>query len=297
MTSISKAKACGADAVKFQLYTDKALYGISDALPSIGYQTPVEWLPKMKEKADAVGIEFICSAFSPELIDAVDPYVNIHKVASAELTHKRMLERLRNIRKPVFLSTGASGLEDIRGAVGILEDTPTVIMYCVAAYPAREVNLGLIPVLANQFPDKMIGYSDHTLDARTVPVCAVAAGAVVLEKHVTFIEGVDALTPDSPHSLTMDEFKRMVAYVRGTGHDVIGPTTEELPMILRHNRRLIATRDVAKGDMLIEGRNFGCYRSLKDDTKGLHGFLIDEVHSRIAKNDIKAGDSIGPEDV
>jgi hypothetical protein len=68
-------------------------------------------------------------------------------------------------------------------------------------------------------------------------------------------------------------------------------------MILRHNRRLIATRDIPVGDTLQEGINFGIYRSLKDDTKALSPFMIDYASGRAAKNAIMAGDGIGPGDL
>src|SRR3990167_1071022 len=89
--SISFAKQAGADAVKFQAFRVEALYGFYDsqygehrAMGGNG-ELPLEWLPKLKEKADACGIEFMCSAFSPELYDVVNPYVLVHKIASSEL--------------------------------------------------------------------------------------------------------------------------------------------------------------------------------------------------------------------
>lgn len=290
--SISMAKACGADAVKFQLYNARALYGTYDVPQPEGTLDP-EWLPKLKAKADACGIEFMCSAFSPELIDKVNPYVNIHKVASAELTHVRMLEKLKTLGKPFILSTGASGSQDIKWALEVLEGVPVVLMYCVAAYPARLVHFGVMRALGERF-GLPVGFSDHTTDVRIIPGAAAEAGACVIEKHVNF-EGVDS--PDAPHSLTLDEFKIMVKNLRKeTLGCVIGPESSETPMILRHNRRLIATRDIATGETLEEGKNFGIYRSLKDDTHALSPFKIGLVHGRSAAKPIKAGDGIGPGD-
>ncbi len=53
LESIQCAKVCGADAVKFQAYTGEALYGTPQVVSN---QLPLEWLPKLKEKADAAGI-------------------------------------------------------------------------------------------------------------------------------------------------------------------------------------------------------------------------------------------------
>jgi sialic acid synthase SpsE len=308
--SIRQAKHAGADAVKFQAYSPEALYGWKDGvfrapagelwkmagtLAKVKETAlPLEWLPKLKHEADKAGIEFMCTAFSPELVDAVNPYVSIHKVASAELTHVRLLERIRQKGKPVFLSTGASGLEDIRQALGVLESVPVIPLYCVASYPARRVQLATIEQMATHL-GLPAGYSDHTTDVYEIPRAAADNwGAVVLEKHVTFI---DAKTPDSPHSLSGGDFTAMVSYLRDGRYPGIGPTQEEQGMILRHNRRLIATQDIPAGALLTEGENFGIYRSLKDDTKALSPWAIDSVNGRHAKGPILAGDGIGPQDI
>ncbi len=327
LNSIVLAKECGADAVKFQLYDFESLYGIHslEQLESIADgelipgQLPLDWLPNLKAKADSVGIEFMCSAFSPELIEAVDPYVNIHKVASAELTHVRMLQKLRGLGKPVILSTGASGSGDIKqaafllvqpgltGITGKMEDcpgVPVVLMYCVAAYPARSVDLYQIHTLRELF-GTVVGYSDHSIDVETIPVLAQSHGAFVIEKHVNFVE---ATSPDAPHSLSADEFKRMVFTLRNYKYKSINtppgmhpkwnaPTKEEQPMILRHNRRLIATQYIAEGATLKEGVNFGIFRSLKDDTHAFSPWVIGKVEMKQAKRGIKVGDGIGPGDV
>jgi sialic acid synthase SpsE len=234
----------------------------------------------------------------------VDPYVNAHKVASAEATHIRMLERLREIGKPVILSTAAKGNTDIDRVVMTLGDTPTVLLYCVGAYPARCVDLYQIHNLRVQFR-RLAGYSDHSIDVETIPPLASSHGAVVIEKHVNF---VGASGPDAPHSLNTDEFKRMVfaiqnqkykAYV--TPDDVYsefeGISSEDMGFVKRHNRRLIATRDIPEGAPVIEGENFGIYRSLVDDTRAASPWLIDRINGKSARRAIMAGEGIAPDDV
>lgn len=297
LMSIRAAKNCGADAVKFQLFDHHALYGSGDgfkeaATPILG-ALPALWLNQLKEISDGIGIEFMCTAFSPELYGVVNPFVNIHKVASAELTHVRILEKLRSFGKPVILSTGASGHEDINNACKTLIPVPTILMYCVAAYPARQVHLGGVAWLKNTF-GTLVGYSDHSIDALVIPNASTAYGACVIEKHVTFI---DAETPDSPHSLNETQFKAMVKQIRGGENYHPGATEEEKEMVTQHNRRLIATHDIERGHELVEGKNFGIYRSLKKDTKALSPWCINEVNGRLAKKAIQAGDGIGPEDV
>lgn len=304
LLSIEKAKECGADAVKFQLLTWASLYGPIDQRKrtpsgSTPY-LPKTWLPKLKEKSDDCDIEFMCSAFSPELIDAVDPYVNIHKLASAEMCHVRMLERLNEIGKPVFMSTGAHTVDEITQSMQILgqRTTPLVLMYCVASYPAKEIELDQIRTFRDYF-SVLCGYSDHSLDVLVVPQAACDHGACVLEKHFTALPELE--TPDRGHSLTPDQFKRMVTRIRSSGKTnrtlSSGPGTEENGMINRHNRRLIATQDISRNTVFREGINFGIFRSLRDNPEALSPFEIKRVEGQKAKKEIKAGDGIGPGDV
>jgi len=299
--SIQLAKACGADAVKFQLFDGKSLYG-SDRLfiehnpdgkyfhtleihhPCDAHKLPVEWLPVLKEKADAHGIEFMCSAFSPELIEAVDPFVKTHKVASAELTHVRMLEKLRVIGKPVILSTGASGDGDITQALHVLGKTPVTLMYCVAEYPARIINPARILTMMAQWKVP-VGFSDHSTDVLCIPRIAQNSGATVIEKHVNF---VGAKGPDADYALTTEEFRQMCSVLNG-----MDPVpAREADMRTRHNRRLIATKHIKAGEQFREDENFGIFRSLTDDTQALTPWVIDRVNGKTATMDIDAGEGI-----
>jgi sialic acid synthase SpsE len=301
--SISQAKAAGADAVKFQAFTFESLWGVKlsqaaeivKSAVGIKHEMPLDWLPKLAEKAMACGIEFMCTAFSPEGVAAVDPYVETHKVASAELTHLKLLEAIARTKKPVYLSTGASGIEDIALALDILKPCrETTLMHCVAAYPARATNLRRIQALeAFGVP---VGYSDHSLSCDDIPFhAAYTWGAKVLEKHMTAFPDLE--TPDRDHSLTVDQFRYMVDYISNKQISLASCHREELPMVLRHNRRLIATRDIAAGEKLREGENFGAYRSLRDDTAALSPWMLNRVDGLPVKRALRAGDGIGPRDV
>lgn len=308
LNSISLAKNCGADIVKFQMFDYKSLYGMypdlgdgmqgfwGDAGIDRGLKSlndpymSVTWLPQLKAKADAVGIEFMCSAFSVPLLNEVDKYVSTHKVASAELTHIRMLERLREIGKPVILSTGASSMNDISIALKVLGDTPVTLLYCVAAYPANFINFYHMHRLREEFK-KPVGFSDHSTDVLCIPGLAGALGAKVIEKHVNLVGVKD--TPDAPHSLSLDMFKLMCMSLRG-GTITAGGIGER-DMYTTHNRRLIATKDIKLGETFIENENFGIFRSLKPDLKALSPWTIDKVNGKQSKIDIKAGDGIPPE--
>lgn len=311
LDSVSQAKLCGADAVKFQAFSTEELYGfrvpvrqgVTEAEP---HRLPLDWLPALKAQADLVGIEFMCTAFSPELVAAVDPYVSVHKVASSDLCYPQLLEAVARCGKPVLLSTGAAGEQEIGKALEYVHPhTEVVLMYCVSAYPARSHDLRILDQLVkfrssigNRDESSNVGFSDHTTDILWAPVYAANWGAVAIEKHVTFFPDLD--TPDRPHSLTGAEFKLMVDHIRGTREPVIGPTIEEKAMVLRHRRRLLATKDIAVGEVLTYGENYGAYRALEDDDHGLTPFLWNHEQwgpeGKPAVKAITKGKGVGPGD-
>lgn len=289
--SISEAKAAGADAVKFQAFNSDALYGTREV--ALSHELPLGWLPKLKEKADACGIEFMCTAFSPELVVVVDPYVEVHKVASSDAAWPQMLEAVAKTGKPVLISFGAKSGEERAAAMEILNGECqlgrdlVVPLYCVASYPADYVD---IPYFKREHEYEFDGFSDHTL-GYTATLEAAHRGAVVIEKHFTAFPDLE--TPDRPHSLTPEQFRRMMDLIRGKKES---RSSEEHAMILRHNRRLIATRDLAEGEVLTYGANYGAYRSLEDDTRGLSPFAWSEVEGKRATKAIARGKGIGPGD-
>jgi sialic acid synthase SpsE len=296
--SVRSAKCVGADAVKFQLFDEKSLYGfakdrryVSDGQileHTMDGTMPPEWIPKLAEEAKREGIEFMCSAFSPAFADLVNQFVSVHKVASSEMNHKRLLEALNGMGKPVFLSTAASAPPEIDMALKCLKDVPVVVMYCVGSYPANDIDLGCLNLLRLN-TGKLVGYSDHSTDVRVIPAAAVKAGACVIEKHFT---AIDKKTPDSGHSLNQREFETMVKELRGYKNSKIGPTENEKDMVSKHKRRLKAIKDIKAGETLIEEENFGIYRSLDEDFLACSPFSIDHVINKKALKDISQGSGI-----
>lgn len=289
LLSIRAAKATGSDAVKFQLFTHEALYGFPQLMH---HELPMEWLEPLKGECDRVGIDFLCTAFSPELLDTVDPFVKAHKIASAELTHVRLLERAAQKGKPVYLSTGASSIPEIDEALTYLRDVPVTLLYCEAAYPAKYVDLNCIKRLAEYYL-KPIGFSDHTSSVIEIPRHAAELGAAVIEKHGQFVDGH---FPDSGHSLSQKEFTDMVKAIRGDYPTRIGWTPGEQEMISSHRRRLKAIRVIQRGDPLIEGENFGIFRSAYPDPVALPGFAAPRVNGKRATVRLEIGQGIGPRD-
>lgn len=300
LESIDVALACGADAVKFQAFSYEALYGIervefgksvaSDLLereapgeyPKRPFELPLAWLPKLSARAASVGLEFMCTAFSPELVAVVDPFVSVHKIASSDAAWPQLLDAVKATGKPALFSVGAKTNREIDEIEEILDDASKyVATYCVAAYPTDYVDLDAA--------DCFDAFSDHTL-GYTASVEMARRGAIAIEKHFTAFP--DVATPDRPHSLTPAQFKRMVDLIRGRPVD-----SEESAMFRRHNRRLIATRDVAVGDVLRYGENYGAFRSLVDDEDAVSPLSWEIVEGKTALNPIARGRGVTLEDI
>lgn len=289
--SIPVAANCGADAVKFQMFKPEEMWGpINNGQPTVS-GIPSHWLPKLKEKADACGIEFMCTAFSVDGIKTVDPFVKRHKVASSDLTHAPMLRHLRMIGKPVLLSTGASGWNDIGMALNAVKGAPTTLLYCNSEYPSRWHNLRLINVLRDKFKVD-VGFSSHAIDGHTPVVAHHIHGATVVEAHANFA-GTET-TPDHKHSLDTDLFQYMVSCIRDTNHSMKMPTPGEVDMIKKHNRRLVVTKPIKAGDLFEYDDNYGLYRTIKEDVNGYSGWYLEKVDGSKAAVDLEPGDTIGP---
>jgi N,N'-diacetyllegionaminate synthase len=80
------------------------------------------------------------------------------------------------------------------------------------AYPCRleDVNLKAMDDLADEYYGTPVGYSDHT-NGITVPIAAVAKGAVMIEKHFTLDR--DQIGPDHKSSITPREIKGMMLHI------------------------------------------------------------------------------------
>lgn len=307
LSSISQAKACGADAVKFQMFTHRALYGfphIEECQQDLIEYEPQrtlrrEWLPKLKEKADAVGIEFMCSAFSPEGFELVDKFVNIHKIAMSESNDPLICSVVAATGKPAIIS-----VIDIKEAVGTLCETPDLneapmfgknefcLLYGEPCYPSRGHNLFKLSEFRNmtdEFVNASYGLSDHSLDYIYAPLSAHEHfGASVIEKHVNFCGSTG---PDAGHSITADEFQIMVQAIRGA--KVIVGQRDRLDFVTKYRRRVIATRDITKGEEF-SPENCGSFRSLVAECSAFSPMYLGMIMGFPALEDIKQGQGIGP---
>lgn len=306
------AKTAGCDAVKFQTYRAATLYvpnaGQSDYLAKQGMDKeinnmfehlsmPYEMIPELASYCSTKNIKFMSTPFS--VIDAqqIDPFVQVHKVASYEINHVRLLEFLARTGKPTFVSTGASTYDEIDFVTDLFKKNHNDVlrlMQCTSKYPCPldALNLSVIPHLHSKY-GLPVGLSDHSIDPVIGPVMAVAYGAVAIEKHFTPDKNLPG--PDHPFALNPSELDIMVKSIRnaeksiGSGIKEILEVEEELKVFAK--RSIQAIKKISKGDDLIEGDNIDVLRPGKR-IRGLEPRYLDMLCGKKAKTDIEIGDGV-----
>lgn len=239
---IEVAKQAGAEAVKLQTYTADAITidhdgpefrirgGLWDGRMLYDLYreaaTPYEWHEALFQKARDLGITIFSSPFDPAAVDFLEDLgCPAYKIASFELVDLPLIRYAATTKKPLIISTGLANINEIGEAVETARGagcSEVALLHCVSGYPTppEEVNLRAIADLTRRF-DVVAGLSDHTL-SRVVPIAAVAAGANIIEKHITLSRQDGG--PDSLFSIEPEELAELVADCR-TAACVMGVAT------------------------------------------------------------------------
>lgn len=286
LKSIREAKVAGADAAKFQLYTQEHLYGAHHTLPP-GRKLNPNWLKELRDACRSYKLEFMCSTFAPAMLNIVDKYVERHKIASAELKYPDLLEEARDTNKPVYISTGGSTEDDIKRCLDIFDKSrdQVTLLYCVGAYPAadKDYDLKMIGYLASKYKVS-VGISDHTTGDSLAK--AGLYGATVYEKHFKLDDKIDS--PDASHSLAPSEFRSLVKNIR-ENEISFKPQTCEMAFIYQYNRRLVSLCNIRPGAKFLYNINYSALRTLKNNYDYISPFDADKIEGKLCKEYIPAG--------
>lgn len=207
---IDAAKACGADVCKFQwtssgrkIQERRQVDPKYVAIYERGVQYPVEWLLKLKEHCDQVGIEFACTTYLIEDIAVVAPLVKRFKVSAYESKWSDFLNAQVDYGKEMIVSINPDyiPLERYKRAKEVR------LLHCVSKYPAKLEELNLSSIAEHDLD----GFSDHSAHLLS-GAAAVTAGASIIESHVRLDEA-DPSNPDFAHSLPCDELYKYHQYV------------------------------------------------------------------------------------
>ncbi len=264
------AAEAGADALKLQTYTPDSITLDSDRPEFLVrgglwngrrlyelYQqaaTPYAWHRPLADCAAGLGLSLFSTPFDEAAVDFLESEIapELYKIASFELTHLPLLQRVAQTGKPVILSTGMATETEIFDAVETLRShgcPQLLLLKCVSAYPSEPsgFNLRSMVTLGERFHCP-VGLSDHTL-TNEVAIAAVALGARLIEKHVTDSRAAGGI--DAGFSLEPNELASLVQQTRrahaALGHPTIGGTEQDAAQI-HYRRSIYACRDIAPGE-------------------------------------------------
>jgi len=306
---IDEAKEGGADAAKFQTYKadtiaskDSPAYWDTSKEPTksqheLFMKHQGFWVDEMKELknyCDKVDIEFISTPFDIESATFLNEIMDVFKISSSDITNKPFIEYICQFDKPIILSTGASSLYEIQESVEWIDKfgNPLALLHCVLNYPTpdKNANLGMILDLKEKFPDKLIGYSDHTLP-KDMKVCEIAAifGSCIIEKHFTHDKSLPG--NDHYHAMDKEDLKLFKTNPERT-FEILGSfKVEALPdeKTSRENARrsLVSSKNISKGK-IIKKEDL----TFKRPAHGVSPKFIDEVVGKVTTRDIKNDDVI-----
>ena len=214
---ISVAKSTGCDAVKLQkkniekIYTKKFLdsylespWGTTQREMRLYREFSEKQLSKIFQHSKKLKIPLFFSCWDIDSQIQMRKFkTKYNKVASAMLTHHKLLEVIAEEKKYTFISTGMSTMKDIEKAVKIFRKhkCPFELMHTNSSYPMliEEANLRLIEKLKNKFKCK-VGYSGHESGGDLVCVAAVLMGANSIERHIT----IDRATYGSDQAASLE---------------------------------------------------------------------------------------------
>ena len=207
----------------------------------------------LKEYVEQKGCIFISTPFSRAAADRLERMgVEAYKIGSGECNNLPLLDHVSDFGKPMIISTGMNSLESVHQTVSFLKkkNAEFALLHTTNLYPTPNnlVRLGAMEVLMNEFPDLIIGLSDHTVSNHAC-FGAVALGASILERHFTDTmkrEGPDIICSMDPiQAKDLIEGANILFSQRGGSKE---PAKEEQVTIDFAFATVVSIADISKGD-------------------------------------------------
>ncbi len=298
----AKAKA---DAVQLQiikrelyccpLYKDYELYGRLEF-------SPQEWckiIDRIKEKK----ILFFAAGYDVDSIQlSIENDVDAFKIHSADLSNPEVLTAMGKSKKPIFLSTGASRIGEIKKGLEILRKNGAidiVLLHGYQGFPTKieDTHLNFIKTLERVF-GLNVGFYDHvdgdSVMAKVIPSMAIGYGAQVIEKHFILTRKNKGIDYES--SLDLKNFIEFCEILRESekaiGSKNIRDFTEgELWYRDYCKKNIVAKDDILKGTKITKDK----VMFVRSDP-GITPDKFEEIEGKIAKKDIKKNENITLDD-
>ena len=243
---------------------------------------------KLKEYIESKGMIFISTPFSRAAADRLERMnVCSYKIGSGECNNYPLIEYIASFGKPMIVSIGMNNIESVRKTVKILEGykVPYALLHTTNLYPTPShlVRLGAMGELQKEFPNAIIGLSDHTT-SNLACFGAVALGASILERH--FTDRMDRTGPDIINSMDPIAMKELIigaaeiAKMRGGKKEA---AAEEKITIEFAFATVVAIKAIKKGDKFTK-ENLWVKRP---GTGEILAEKYNEIIGKVAANDVQ----------
>jgi len=208
---------------------------------------------KLKNYVESKGAIFISTPFSRAAANRLERIgVSAYKIGSGECNNYPLIEHICSFKKPVIISTGMNDITSIKKSVAIVErhNIPYALLHTTNLYPtpAHLVRLGAMESLQQEFPNAIIGLSDHTT-SNLACLGAVALGASIVERH--FTDSMDRNGPDIVNSMDPKNLSELILQSREL-HTMLGgtkePLKEEQVTIDFAFATVVTLKEIQKGD-------------------------------------------------
>lgn len=314
------AKEAGANAVKFQHHDVKKYvsdFGFKNLGNKFSHQknwdktifevykdaeVPTSWTKSLKEYCEKIGIDFFSTPYDLDMIDHLTPYVSAFKLGSGDINRDDMLIKMAQTNLPILIACGASTMKEVHHAIEVLSKytSKIILMQCNTNYTAslenfKYINLNVLKTFNKEFPNLIIGLSDHT-PGHTTALGAVALGARTIEKH--FTDDTNRKGPDHKFSMNPKTWREMVDRTRelelALGDGIKKVEDNEKETLILQRRAIRALKDLKAGEKITRDK-VEFQRPAPKDALTPNDFSI--IDGNVLKADIKSGDYIRREHI
>ncbi len=246
-------------------------------------------------------IDFMVTAFDEIIADSINKLVQVHKVASADITNLNLLKKIGSFKKPVLFSCGASSLEEIKKARNILISSgasKAIPLHCVLNYPTPQENaeISFLLKLKSEFGSD-IGYSDHTIPTNDhrAQILSILLGAKVLEKHFTYDktkEGNDhyhAYDKNDLEAFVQKLFELRILFGKSSKSTT---NTKNQEKAIKNARRSLYYKSNLKAGVIIKNSDL----IAKRPGTGLSPMLVGEFIGKILRRNVQEDTLVSNED-
>ena len=243
---------------------------------------------KLKDYVESKRMIFISTPFSRAAADRLERMgVCAYKIGSGECNNHPLIEHIASFGKPMIVSTGMNDINSVRKTVNILEEynVPYALLHTTNLYPTPShlVRFGAMKELQKEFPNAVVGLSDHTT-SNLACFGAVALGASILERH--FTDSMDRAGPDIVNSMDPAALKELIdgsielAKMRGGRKEA---AKEEQVTIDFAFATVVSIANIKKGETLTE-ENIWVKRP---GTGGIAAESYNDILGKIANKNIE----------